>query len=164
MLELRSFVLIVLHRYERAIVDAQRAIDLYPAQAFGYQRLGLALIEKGMYKEAVTTLENAVKKFHAPFHKAMLARACALAGRTNEALTILRELKALYKHSYFSPHSIALVYSGFGDKEQTLHWLEEGYRVHDINEAGLKVFPAWDFLHSDPRYQDLVKWMNYPNG
>jgi hypothetical protein len=51
---------------------------------------------------------------------------------------------------------------GLGEKEEAIRWLEEGYRVRDGNMILLKVWPIWDSLRGDPRFQDLLRRVNFP--
>jgi hypothetical protein len=60
------------------------------------------------------------------------------------------------------PAPIAMIYTALGQKDEALDWLERGYRVHDGNMVLLKVLPAWDSLRSDPRFQDLLRRMQFP--
>jgi hypothetical protein len=50
-----------------------------------------------------------------------------------------------------------------GDKDQALRWLERGYNERDAWLALLKVWPPFDPLSSDPRFQDLLGRMNLLN-
>ena len=44
-----------------------------------------------------------------------------------------------------------------GNKDETMKHLEEGLRMRDPNMANIQNDPLFDFFHSDPRYQMLVK-------
>ncbi len=64
--------------------------------------------------------------------------------------------------AYLRPGWVAEVYVGLGDKDAAMQWLERAYKEHDLWLALLKVWPRFDPLRSDPRYQDLLKRMNFP--
>ena len=42
------------------------------------------------------------------------------------------------------------------DKDHTLLWLNQAYAQRSNTMTALKVEPAYDFLHGDPRFQDLI--------
>ncbi len=49
-----------------------------------------------------------------------------------------------------------------GEKDLALKWLEEAYRQHCRSLAWVKVRRQWNALRSDPRFQDLVRRMQFP--
>jgi serine/threonine-protein kinase len=95
-------------------------------------------------------------------HTGHLSRTYALAGRPRDARRILEELLDLNQRSYVGPNEIAMSHLGLGEKEEAIRWLEEGYRVRDGNMILLKVWPIWDSLRGDPRFQDLLRRVNFP--
>jgi serine/threonine-protein kinase len=151
----------VARRYDDAILAAQRAVEISPTYAFGYDRLGRAYTEKGMYEQAIAALEMAVQSGNVN-HKGPLGRAYALAGRRSEARRILDELLTVYRVSHTNPVQIAMIYTALGERNEAVRWLEEGHRVHDGNMVLLKVLPAWDSLRGDPHFKDLLQRMNFP--
>ena len=48
------------------------------------------------------------------------------------------------------------------NKDDALRWLEIGYRERATNMIYLQTDPRLDDLRSDPRFQDLVRRMNFP--
>jgi hypothetical protein len=50
-----------------------------------------------------------------------------------------------------------------GDKEHAIEWLEKAFREKSPSTQFLKVDPVWDALRSDPRFQDLLRRMNFPS-
>jgi hypothetical protein len=58
---------------------------------------------------------------------------------------------------YVSPLRIAAAYAELGDKEQALRYLEIGYEHRTPELVWVHLEPVYDFLHSDPRFQALVK-------
>jgi len=92
---------------------------------------------------------------------AFLARADALAGKTDEAQKILAQLKEPSARRYVSPYGVAMIYAGLGDKEQTLAWLEKAHQQRFWQMVFLKVEPELDDLRSDPRFVDLMRRVGF---
>jgi hypothetical protein len=64
---------------------------------------------------------------------------------------------------YVSPFLFALSYITLGDHDQAFASLERAYRERDVWMTWIKVDFHMDPLRSDPRFQDLVRRMNFPN-
>ena len=60
------------------------------------------------------------------------------------------------------PSRTAAIHAHLGDKDQAFAWLEKGYQEHDALMHQLKVHPRWDPLRDDPRFQDMLRRMNFP--
>ena len=125
--------------------------------------LGNAYVRQGEYQEAIRAFQRsrAVPKF-SERAKAYIAYAHALAGNRAEALRTLDELKARSKERYVPPYLKALICAGLGDRDQAFQWLERAYDGHDVSMVYLKVSPISDSLRGDPRFQDFLKRMNFP--
>jgi TolB-like protein/DNA-binding winged helix-turn-helix (wHTH) protein len=65
---------------------------------------------------------------------------------------------------YVSPLAFAHVYAELGRKEETLRSLERAYKERVPWLVHLQNDPDFDFVHSDPRYQAIVKGMRLPPG
>jgi len=63
---------------------------------------------------------------------------------------------------YVNAHVIAELYACAGEKVQVLRWLEKAYEDRNLEMVYLSVHPAWDSLRSDPRFQDFLRRMNFP--
>jgi tetratricopeptide (TPR) repeat protein len=104
--------------------------------------------------EAVPQYKNAIELSEGDQDPtAALAHAYASIGSSAEAEKILRELQLRSKTSYVSPHMIATIYAGLGEKDRAFEFLEKAYREKssDISyfiKADLRI----DNLRSDPRY------------
>ncbi len=49
-----------------------------------------------------------------------------------------------------------------GDKEAAIRFLESAYQRKTFGIGFIKVAPAWDYLRDDPRFQDIVRRLNFP--
>ena len=54
------------------------------------------------------------------------------------------------------PTSFAFIYIGLGDRDTAFRWLEKALLNDRFMLSGLKVWPVYDSLHSDPRYFALL--------
>ncbi len=93
---------------------------------------------------------------------AALARAYALLGNTTEALKIMADLNQLAMRTYVSPYDVATVDVALGEKDRALADLERAYEEHSERLIWLRVDWRFDNLYSDPRFQDLLRRMNFP--
>jgi hypothetical protein len=66
------------------------------------------------------------------------------------------------KQQYVTPYGIGRIYAALGQKEEAFGWLETGYQQRANWMVLLKVDPLFDDLRSDPRFQDLMRRMNFP--
>ena len=115
-----------------------------------------------MFKEAIAEQEKAVALFpESPLYLGMLGNMYSLAGKKAQALKIIDQLKERSKRKYVAPYDIALVYIGLGDKDQAFAWLEKAYQAHTNEMSNLKADPTFDPLRSDPRFQNLLRRMNF---
>jgi serine/threonine-protein kinase len=151
--------------YDQAIEQFQKTLELDqnfpPARTY----LPAAYEQKGMYDKAIAEFKNATSLqggSESSMATAGLGHVYAVSGKKDEAEAVLNRLKQLSAHEYVSAVSIALIYSGLGEKDQAFAWLEEGYKERSFQMQGLKKEPRWDSLRSDPRFQDLLRRIGLP--
>ena len=119
--------------------------------------LGFALIAKNQPADAIPALERAVSLSGSPAATGILIRAYAHAGRRNDALLLLTELKRREEAGYIPAGAFVNAYLGLGDNEQAFHWLEEAYQEKSNILQFLKSHPYFDPIRSDPRFVALIK-------
>ena len=61
-----------------------------------------------------------------------------------------------------TPVEVAGLYAQAGDSDQAFVWLEKAYRKRVSLLTNVNVEPAFDSLHSDPRYDDLLRRIGLP--
>jgi hypothetical protein len=85
-----------------------------------------------------------------------LAYAYAASGQRGRALALARELEERSRREYISPVTVALAYTGLGDKDGAFRWLERAADLRDPGVLVLRVEPLFDPLRSDPRFTRLL--------
>jgi TolB-like protein/DNA-binding winged helix-turn-helix (wHTH) protein len=122
-----------------------------------FEPLGFSYAAKGRYPEAIATL----KKCKANFCLGSLANGYRLAGQKRQAQETLDQLEIASHHHYVFPTVFAEAYLGVDDKNQALTWLERAYAEKDPGLFWLNVSPTWDPLRSEPRFQALMRKLNF---
>jgi serine/threonine protein kinase/tetratricopeptide (TPR) repeat protein len=160
------------HKYGDAIVQYRKALDLEP-DAITYFGLVLARAEKGDYATAISEAERATKLNDSPLLLTSLASAYARAGRRADASRVLRRLGEMWDlkgeapawHNagslYVCPYEVAGVYAQLGENDQALDWLDKAYRNRSCL-YWIRQDPRFDSMRSDPRFQELLAKMNFP--
>ncbi len=59
---------------------------------------------------------------------------------------------------------LARVYAALGDADAAFEWLEKAYERRSMNLTLIRVNPLLDPLRSDPRFQDLLRRIGFPEG
>jgi TolB-like protein/Tfp pilus assembly protein PilF len=149
-------------RYDEAAQQLQEIALTDPNYYMVYAYLGLVDEQQGKFSEAVAEFQRATALDNSLEPRAQLAHAYALAGRKSEARKLLAELMERAKHQYLSPYNIALIYVGLGDYPRALQSLEDALEDRSEGCPYLKVDPRLDPLRTDPRFQDLLRRMNFP--
>ncbi len=153
-----GFTLLFARRYDQAIEQFRKALELDPNHFLSHYRLSHIYSLKGSHREAIDEAQQSVALSGGSTETlAGLAQAYAGAGMREEMQKVLDELNQRSKERYVSPYYVAKIYASLGDKEQTLHWLEKGFQERNPDFIELRVEPALDLLSDDARFRDLLR-------
>jgi len=157
-----TYVGITLHfarQTDEAIHKLKEVLEREPNSTWARVKLGHCYWDKGLYKEAMTTWA----KMHELTGNKELAKAFVELGVDEAVHKWLEQAKGQVASPVFNSRiSIAVVHAMLGEKEQALEWLEKAYFAREPNVVFLKTKYNWDSLRDDPRFQDLVRRMNFP--
>ena len=150
-------------QFGRAIQETRKAIEIDPQFAWAHDVMGRALVEEERYDEAIREFEKAVELSEgSDLYLMRLGHAYAVSGRKDKALDILEKLKADLEEKFVSPDAFAFLYIGLGENDLALTWLTKAVEDHPSQIITLPVDPIYDPLRDDPRFQDLLHRMNFP--
>ena len=145
-------------RYDAAIREFRNVLEVRPDDRFPLVPLGWALICNHKAKEAIPVLEEAAAiSDRSPGVISVLGWAYAHTGRRSDALRLLGELKRRQQTGYVPAGAFVTAYVGLGNNDEAFAWFERAYKEQSNILIYLKVFPPYDSLRGDPRFQDLVR-------
>src|SRR4029453_12522375 len=157
----RAFILYVARRYPEAIEQARKALELDPnvPQAYSplwrsYERLGRTQETVEAYLAPLALSEQGREQVPA------LREAARLGGLDGFWKRRLEQLLAVPEPRAFG---VARAYISLGDHDRALAWLEKLYVERGAAMRTLKVYPEWDPLRGEPRFQDLQRRANAVN-
>jgi len=159
-----AWTLYLAGRYDEGIAAADKSLEVDPYHAGSLCTRGMIYLQKGKYEEAMADLRQAHSLLPGPYYPYLgLVRGYVVSGKQDEARKALKEMEELSRRRYVMPSVMAIAYSGLGDKEGAFTWLEKAYEDRDPwLGLSIKSEPAFDCLRSDPRFQDLLRRMNFP--
>ena len=151
-------------RYDEAVEQLLRTIELDPNYPVTYWILGLVRRETNCYELAIAEGEKAVNlSGGSPLMRGALAQSYGKAGRTTEALRALDDLTKLAKQKYAAPYFFAGIHLGLGEDDRAIDCLEKSFEEHSHWLIYLHIDPSMDSLRDNPRFQDLVRRVGLPS-
>ena len=63
---------------------------------------------------------------------------------------------------WIDPAYVAMIHAGLGETDRALEALDEAYEERSPQVVIVKMHPFFDSLRDDPRFQDLMRRMNFP--
>jgi len=143
-------------RNDEAVEQCKKILELDPSSFPARRYLGLAYEAKGQYDEAIAEFQRGVKLSGSPLMLALLGHAYAASGKRTDAQQVLTDLQQLQDQRYVSPYTVAAIYAGLGDKEQTFKWLEAAVEIRDIWLMNMKVDPVFAKLRTERKFTDIL--------
>lgn len=149
-------------QYDLAIEVLRETVEFAPNFPDAYGELASSYIGKRAYQEAVPPAQKAVTLTGGKGYLGLLGEAYAISGRRIEANKVLEEIRGASRGSFVPARSIAPVLIALGERDRAIERLQRAFEEHDQLVPYLKVWCMFDPLRSDPRFQDLVRRMNFP--
>jgi tetratricopeptide (TPR) repeat protein len=151
---LLGMYLVYTGQFDQAIETLQEGLELDPSHPWALGHFASAFTGKEIYEKAISILQGLRD---IPLFEPYLAYTYGKAGKSEEAQKILDDFLARSKKGYFSPYSIALIYSGLSDKNKAFEWLDKAYEIQDPRQFLIKIDHVFDSLYSDTSWDDQMK-------
>lgn len=159
-------------QYDRAVEHLKKVIEMDPNYVRSHFYLAQVYEEKGMFEEALAEWERGnllegdslteLAKGKTAIRNAL--RSSGARGYWRMRLDIVKEEAGSGKHVYFAGNStnLAILHARVGERDRAFEWYEKVYEDREPSLLWLKVAPDCDSLRSDPRFNELLRHVNFP--
>jgi TolB-like protein/cytochrome c-type biogenesis protein CcmH/NrfG len=148
-------------KYNEAIKVFQEVLKTDPGNVIALDCLPVALHVVGRYSEELEAWKADYSigfKGYANVFDQGYANGGITGALNLEADSLVKKSKT----KFILPGEMALLYACAGNKERTLDMLEWDYEVHDPAFVPALKNPIFEFVHDEPRYQNLFHKINLP--
>ncbi len=150
--------------YDRAVNHLQKTMELEPSYMPTHFVLGCVYIQQQRFEEAIAEFQLIYKlDEEAYLALGFMGYAHALAGQRAEAETLLNVLEDIAIRKYVSPYSMLMIHLVLGPEERVFELLEQLYEERNDWLVWLKVSPELKHLQSDPRFENLLRRVGFPD-
>jgi TolB-like protein/Flp pilus assembly protein TadD len=149
---------------EESLELHQKALKIEPHFGQTNGELALYYVRRGMLRTALRHADEVVRiaDQDQAGYLGLSGFVYGAAGKRAEAEALLNQLVDRREKEHVSASAIARILLGLGEKENALEWLERAYQEKDLSLVWLRHFWIYDPLRSDPRFQDLLHRMHFP--
>ena len=156
-------VLSLARGYDEAFIQFRQTVELDPNFAQVHFDFGMAYAQRRRFDEAIAEFEKGLTfSGRRALMVSVLGNIYGVAGRRSDAQAVLDELRDLSQQQEVPALYFAFVHVGLGAVDEAIDALEHAYEERTGVMVYLKVEPMWDPLRSDPRFQALLRRMNFP--
>jgi len=153
-----AFVLLEARKFDECIEQALTASEVDPNMVLCYWILGTAFEKKGIYREAIEAFERCIAVGGAiAYSKAFISHAFSASGQRTKAWEVLKELQELSKTRYIPWTAIVIAYDGLNETDLAMEALNKACEDRETNLIFLKVWPHFDNVRHDPRFQEIER-------
>ena len=149
--------------FEQGIRQFRMVLEIDPNFKRARYYLAWALFHSGRHAEGIEEFERVVADEPIQQTFAFLGYCYGRTGMKEKAYEMLRRIdRTAFEGKYVSPYHRGLIYAGLGDTNQALTELEKAFDENSIWLIWLKVDLQFKILHDEPRFQDLLRRLNFP--
>jgi tetratricopeptide (TPR) repeat protein len=147
--------------YDTAIAQWRKTLEINPEDAEAPYYLSYGYELKGQYDEAIRYWCEGVANDGHPEIAADIKHVYASSGWKAVLRDKIERSDDPHKPGLYDPQGVADTYAKLGENDKALAWLERSY-AEKVPMPFLQVDPDLKKLHSEPRFQDLVRRIGFP--
>jgi len=152
-------------RYDEGLEEAKKAAKKNPSN-WNIGCLAIAYEMRKMYAEALAEMNKIMALPDSQNDKEAIvemARILALSGRREEALETMMKLQSQGAQENIDTSVwMAAIYTALGENDKAFGLLNEGYNKRSTRMPATRFIHWFHGLHGDPRFDDLVKKIGFP--
>jgi len=156
-----SSTLFYARRYDEAIAQSKKALEVDPTSGLGYGSLIRIYEQRGDYPAALDALDMIEKQapdmIGGPGGAAKIRKAYAEGGPDAYWRVVLARNMASKNPAGFKDIGQAMIYTKLGDRERAIASLERAYAAHSSDMLFVNAEPCFDPLRGDPRFQAIIR-------
>ncbi len=153
----------LVRQYDLAVEQFKKTIELDPRIIRPHESLAMVYSHQGNYEAAMAECEVIGSlPGGTSYSRALRGYVHALAGRKEEAQTILKESQPLLGENFLLLFRTALLCSVLDERDLAFELLNRCCDERVGLMVLLKAYPGFDNLRSDPRYEALVRRVGLP--
>ena len=153
-------------RYDESITHFKIALEMEQDRPLELALLAGAYARKGLDRDAAVCSARA-RELVAVGKQQMidtyLAYPFCRIGKRSEVLEWIDTWEHMSVQGHVESFLMALMNAQAGNRDKAFAWLERAFEERSVNMPFLKVHPLLETLHSDPRFQDLVRRVGFPD-
>lgn len=161
-----GWIFFLARRYDESIVRFRRALEMDQSLPVELAILAGDYVRKEMRRDAAACSAKARELVAAGKEQmldAYLADPFCRIGKQSEVLKWIETWERVSTQGHVESMLMALMNAPTGNRDKAFAWLERAFEERSVNMPFLKVHPQLDTLHSDPRFQKLVRRVGFPD-
>ena len=159
----RAWVFYWAKEFSQAIELCQKLLETDPGLPQPCYVLGSSYMATGLFAEAIAALEKAADVARDTISLSFLSCAYGLLGQRDKARALLTEMLERAKTELAPRARFAAPYFALGEMDKAFESLEQAYVERDSHLFWLRQQPFYGTFSLDPRFQDLLRRMNFPS-
>jgi len=152
----KAYILAAARRYPEAITAIRETMKMTPGRTSLRLRLGFYLALQGKYAEAAKAMD--VPGPYTGVHQVYQAYLAIRTGRKEEAERILAQLRP----NDYASYQVADILAQLSRKDEAIAALEDAWTARDSGLTTILFDPLLDPLRGDPRFEAIVKRIDFP--
>ena len=158
-----GYVLDCAGKYEEASRELRQRVEALPTNVGLRYNLAQSLLIQGKEKESMEQFAEALRLGGEEQPAEEVRIAYRNGGNRSVQEWRLAQSKQVSRKQYVSPLEFASAYARLGQNYEAFQWLEKAYDDHVPKLVRIQQDPDLNSLHSDPRFQALVKRIGLPS-
>ncbi|MDX6710939.1 MAG: eukaryotic-like serine/threonine-protein kinase [Blastocatellia bacterium] len=152
---------------DEALQLTRKMLEMEPNFHGAYWQMGVALAAQGKHEEALEAYRKALALDSNSLALSNAGSIYGLLGKREEALEALNQLLEMKKRQPVAAFNMARIYSGLGDNDKAIEWLEKSVeeRNGELTFLNIKTATGYMFganIRQDSRFQDILRRVGLP--